>query len=55
MQRTKTLSLTQAQLWQLADALEGAFENHLTEEETLIRERLYERIMNAWHKLNDES
>ena len=53
MTLTKTLTFTQEQLWELANALGALHPENYTEEEFAIQQKLYERIMTAWHKLND--
>ena len=50
---TKTLTFTQEQLWELANGLEAIHPGNCTEEELAIQQKLLERIMTAWHKLND--
>ena len=53
MTKTKTLTFTQEQLWELANALEAIHPENCTPEETKIQEKLLSRVMDAWHKLND--
>lgn len=52
MKRTTTLTLDRADVLVIADALEAAHRHLRSEEENETADRLYERILKAFHRVD---